>query len=161
MLGMVNVHLSQAFKLLVGIPSLDIDVHMDLDDLHNMITQATPPAEAIVHANITVYRLRDLQEAVGNCLSDFNVILQQPAHQRPQILYENPHFLACPETQRDEDIPIDQIHRSTEMMPSRSSVPKHETEGRSNLPEALDPRAPTDSGYASTTYDKARLMQSI
>ncbi|OQV03982.1 hypothetical protein CLAIMM_08939 [Cladophialophora immunda] len=59
----------------------------------------------------------------------------------------------------DEVVSANQTHRLTEITSCKSSVKGHETKGQTNLPKSLDLRVPTDSGYASTTHDKAGMEQ--
>ena len=95
--GLLNTHHSAALKALIDRPSLQFDVIASTNTIREVIGRATKANDAVVKLNINIYGPSEERKYVAEHLTKEKVYLQRPDRQRPDTVYENPHYLQFPD----------------------------------------------------------------
>lgn len=92
----LSTRIAKVLDGLLSLPSIHLEALVDLTTLHDIISKATKASDALLRVNINVYGSKESHKEVGGRLSAGRIYLQDPDHQRPGSIYENPHVLAFP-----------------------------------------------------------------
>jgi SWI/SNF-related matrix-associated actin-dependent regulator of chromatin subfamily A3 len=94
--GQLNERTTKALDSIIDLPSVQLEVLVDLVALRETMCRAIKASDATIRVNINVYGTREARKEVGDRLSRSKIYLQHPDQKRGASIYDNPHVLQLP-----------------------------------------------------------------
>ena len=95
--AILNAQISKVLVDILELPSIEFEVLADGLSVREIVRTAKKANDATVRVNINVYGSADVRNELGDLFSKHKIWLQHPEHQRPESIYDNPHYMLFPD----------------------------------------------------------------